>query len=117
MMVNRRLSKVMKVKEVKEMSNERFIYVCSPRSGKRYRFYYGRIFKSLAKVAVVGAGLFVGAYLFMAAFLNAWDAEYEQRMQRQEEYFQHIEENKPDVPEGMSSDVYNILYGNEGGDK
>lgn len=104
-------------KEVKEMSNEKFIYVCSPRSGKRYRFYYGRMVKSLAKAAVVGAGLVISAYLFMSAFLHAWDAEYEQRMKEQEEFFQHIEENKFDAPESISSDAFDIIYGDKGGDE
>jgi hypothetical protein len=106
--------KVVATKEVREVKD--FVYVCSPVSGKRYRFYYKSFAKFVVKGAVVAAVAVTAASLFLNAFLNAWDAEYEERMERQEQYLQEVEENQFQQPDSISSDAFNIIYG-EGGEK
>ena len=107
-------NKVVSINKVAR-KEESFLYVCSPVSGKRYRFMYKRFIKSITKYAVIGAVGVTAAYFMLNAALHAWDAEYEQRMDRLEEYKQNIEANKFEQPESMSSDAYNIIYG-KGGD-
>lgn len=102
-MLNKKAVKENKVVVLKEARQEEaFVYVCGPVSGKRYRFYYKRLFKFVAKYVVVGAvavtTAYLIAYLMLNAFLNAWDVEYKERMDRLEEYQRETNQFKqPDV--------------------
>ncbi|MCY7866082.1 hypothetical protein P8918_13675 [Bacillus spizizenii] len=114
-----RNAKEVKAKNVVEMETskgESFLYVCAPITGKRYRFYYKRLLKFIAKWSAISTGLVVGGYLMINTLFNAWDSEYENRMQQQEEHLQSIEENKFEHAEPISNDEFNLLY-NQGGKK
>lgn len=96
-----------------EQAQEKFVYVFSPRSGRKYKWYYKRFMKKVAKLTLgYIAAVIIGGFMLNAA-LEASDKEHEMRMQRQKEYFESI---KKFNPEPMDSDTFELIYG-ERGDK
>lgn len=79
---------------------EKYVHVFSPRSGRKYRFYYARAVKLFAQVIATSAVVIVGGVFLVNAFLNAFDAEQEGRIERQEEYFEFVEDHQVDSQGG-----------------
>lgn len=64
------------------------IYITT-KSGKRYQFLYKRF---LGAVAIAGA-VVTASFFGGKAVLDAWDKDYELRMEKQEKFLQSVEES------------------------